>query len=167
MRDNVAVTVGREQEPGRGIHSRRCKRETVLGVQLSARAAGASWWRRLGGSVLGVVVVALAIPSAGCIGDLMCSENCFGNIDCAIYSSDECSRHGDCTFSGRCLCLQAGCDKATADACGNAKTAPNCAVNTSCIWREGCVGSESCMLRFDDAASCNSNSACRWERNCN
>jgi hypothetical protein len=164
MGKNAAVMVGAGQDSGRGIHRDRCKRETVSRRESSNRAG---WWRRLAGSLLGALVVALAIPSAGCLGDLMCSENCFGHLDCSDYSSDECSAHSECTWSGRCVCVQPGCLKATADACGTAKTAPNCAVNASCVWRPGCVGSESCMTRFDDEASCNSHDSCRWERNCN
>jgi hypothetical protein len=160
---NVTGMVGARQAFGRGIHSDRGKRETVS----RGEANRAVWWRRLTGSLLGALVVAMAIPSAGCLGDLMCSENCFGSIPCSDYSSDECAAHDGCAWNGQCVCLQPGCLKATADACGTAKTSQSCAVNSSCLWRPGCVGSESCMMRFDDEASCGSNLACRWERNCN
>jgi len=143
----------------------------VSGKQITAVAPWAvdtpAWGRRLAASVLGALVLALAIPSAGCDLSFTCNEACFGTISCEGHALDECSSHDGCSVGGSCRCARSSCAAATASDCNSQRTELECNLTSApCAWRPRCVGFESCGDLYDDADSCSANSECAWEHGC-
>lgn len=78
----------------------------------------------------GLLLVALALPSGGCLSGLLCSEYCFGSIDCRRYDASACPAHAGCSVTNG-LC-------AGAESCDIYESAQACNAEVSCKWEKNC-----------------------------
>jgi hypothetical protein len=105
------------EEGGRPIH-----RGAGFGTRL---------WRRARGAVAAVVLAGLAIPSGGCLGDLMCSEGCYGEMPCERYAPAECGSHAGCQVTAQ------GC--VGSESCAVLDDEDACSARSSfCRWERNC-----------------------------
>lgn len=165
MLQKQRVSLARANEPGRGFHSSGSSGTP----EPTADTSRPPRWRHLSAFALALLTVPLCIPSAGCIGDLMCSEMCFGSVGCERFAPSDCGSHDGCSVGDICGCAAAGCTEDTRHACQRFTTADSCSgAGAACTWLIGtCFGSTHCSDLHENAESCNADSQCRWERNCN
>ncbi len=80
---------------------------------------------------MAAVVMLLAIPSGGCLGDLMCSEDCEGMVDCSEYSVAACASQPGCTISGNACTGSQNCRDVADDE-------DSCKSHEYCHWEVNC-----------------------------